>query len=158
MKSHYLLSNKYKLLGWILLILGLIGGVFLTLSSFESDLLRVNVLAIIGGESGIVTNSDLENPDNYFKIIENSILDEIITLMIIIGGLIVGFTKEKVEDEFISKLRTDSLIWAILVNYIILMLATLFIYEFTFFNILVYNMFTPLLFFIIRFNFLKARA
>ena len=32
MKSNYLLSNKYKIPGWILLILGLIAGVFLMLS------------------------------------------------------------------------------------------------------------------------------
>lgn len=152
MKTNYLISNSYKLPGWILLIAGLIAGVFLMLSEFESDLLETKVLALYNGDSLF------SDDEGFFKIIENSILDEIIALSIIIGGLLVGFSKERVEDEFIYKLRKDSLVWAIIFNYIVLMFAIIFIYDFTFFNVLVYNMFTPLLFFIIRFNFLKTKA
>lgn len=152
MKSNYLLSNSYKIPGWILLIVGIVIGVFLVASEYESDILEMNVLAIYNGDSLF------DNNNGFFKILENSILDEIVALSIIIGGLLVGFSKEKVEDEFIYKLRKDSLVWAIIFNYIVLMFAIIFIYDFTFFDVLVYNMFTPLLFFIIRFNFLKARA
>lgn len=152
MKTNYLISNKFKIPGWILLIAGLIAGVFLITSEFESDLLEVNVLAIFNGDSLFSDN------EGFFKIIENSIVDEIIALCIIIGGLMVGFSKEKVEDEFIYKLRKDSLVWAIIFNYIVLIIMIVFIYEFTFFNVLVYNMFTPLLVFIIRFNFLKFKS
>lgn len=158
MKSNYLLSNKYKIPGWIILIIGLVLGVFLRFSEFESDLLETKVLAILGGGDTLLSNSGTENTGEYFRIIENSILDEIIALMIIIGGLFVGFSKEKVEDEFIYKLRKDSLVWAIITNYVILMFTVIFVYNFSFFDILVYNMFTPLLFFIIRFNFLKVRS
>lgn len=154
MKSNYLISNKYKIPGWILLIVGLVVGVFLMLSEFESEVFKTNVLAIYN-DNTIFSNDD---DSGFFKIIENSILDEIIAIAIIIGGLMVGFSKEKVEDEFIYKLRKDSLVWAIIFNYIVLMLAIIFIYEFTFFDVLVYNMFTPLLFFIVRFNFLKYRS
>lgn len=154
MKADYLISNRYKIPGWILLISGLIVGVFLMLSEFESEVLKTKVLAIYNDNTIFSNDEDA----GFFKIIENSILDEIIALAIIIGGLLVGFSKEKVEDEFIYKLRKDSLVWAIIFNYIVLMFAIIFIYEFTFFDVLVYNMFTPLLFFIIRFNFLKAKA
>ncbi|MEM5567023.1 hypothetical protein WNY78_18020 [Psychroserpens sp. AS72] len=152
MKSNYLLSNKFKVPGWILLSLGIISGIFLSITGFESDLLKINVFSVYSD------NDVFSSSGGFFKIIENSIVDEIIALAIIIGGLLVGFSKEKIEDEFIYKIRNDSLVWAIVFNYIILMLAIIFIYEFTFFDVLVYNMFTPLLFFIIRFNFLKARA
>ena len=152
MKSNYLLSNKFKVPGWILLSLGIISGIFLSITGFESDLLEMNVFSIYSD------NDVFSSSGGFFKIIENSIVDEIIALAIIIGGLLVGFSKEKIEDEFIYKIRTDSLVWAIVFNYIILMFAIVFIYEFTFFDVLVYNMFTPLLFFIFRFNFLKARA
>lgn len=153
MKTNYLLPHKYKIIGWCILILGIVSGLLFFNQDFESDILRVDVFAIYNGE-------DFINKDGgFFKIIENnSILDEIIALSIIFGGLIVGFTKEKVEDEFIFKLRNDSLVWAIILNYIILTFTILFIYELTFFNVLVYNMFTPLLFFIFRFNFLKYRS
>ncbi|MCD2260181.1 hypothetical protein [Psychroserpens luteolus] len=152
MKSNYLISNKWKIPGWILLCTGLIVGVFLIASEFESDILKIKVLSIYNDDAMFSDNS------GFFKVVENSILDEIIAIAIIIGGLLVGFSKEKVEDEFIYKLRKDSLVWAIIFNYIVLMFSIVFIYGFTFFDVLVYNMFTPLLFFIIRFNFLKVRS
>ncbi|WP_456438723.1 hypothetical protein [Psychroserpens sp.] len=152
METNYLISNKYKIPGWLLLTSGLIAGVLLLASEFESNFLEMKVLALYNGDS-LFTNDE-----GFFKIIENSIVDEIIAIFIIIGGLLVGFSKEKVEDEFIYKLRKDSLVWAIIFNYIVLMFAIVFIYDFTFFNVLVYNMFTPLLFFIIRFNFLKYKS
>ena len=62
------------------------------------------------------------------------------------------------EDEFIMKLRLESLVWAVYVNYAILILTILFVYELHFFSILVFNMFTLLIFFAIRFNLLLKRA
>ncbi|MEY8848138.1 hypothetical protein AB9K26_04955 [Psychroserpens sp. XS_ASV72] len=157
MKTEYLLSNKFKIPGWILLILGLVLGVYESYAEFESDIFVTKVLAVFSSGLGFLGSSSEEN-NTFFRIIENSIIDEIAALAIIFGGLLVGFSREKVEDEFIYKLRKDSLVWAIIFNYVILALTVVFVYEFSFFNVLVYNMFTPLLFFIIRFNFLKARA
>ncbi|WP_353779326.1 hypothetical protein [Winogradskyella sp. 3972H.M.0a.05] len=152
MKTNNLLSNKYKRIGWVLFTLGLISGLVLMFLNFEVSILEVNVLSIY---SDTIFNSE---SDGFFKIVENSIADELSALCIIAGGIMVGFSKEKVEDEFISKLRTDSLVWAIIVNYIILALAIIFVYDMTFFNVLVFNMFTPLLFYIFRFNYLKSKA
>ena len=152
MSTNYLISNKYKPLGWVLFVIGIIAGFFLFGTEYESDFLNVKVLSFYSGDS------IFSNDEGFFKIIENSILDELIALSIIVGGLIVGFSKEKIEDEFIYKLRKDSLVWAMLFNYLVLILAIVFIYDFTFFDVLVFNMFTPLIFFIIRFNFLKLKA
>ncbi|WP_166962200.1 hypothetical protein [Yeosuana marina] len=151
MNTNFLLSNKFKSVGWLILVLGLVTGLFVIFAGYESSVLEVKVLSIyskpiIGDDNG------------FFKIIENSILDEIAALFIIIGGVLVGFSREKTEDEYIAKLRTDSLMWALFVNYTILVLAIIFVYDFTFFDVLVFNMFTPLLFFILRFNFLKIKA
>lgn len=152
MQTNYLLPNKYKIYGWILFIIGAIAGLLFFISEYESDALTTNVLAIYNDDA--IFGSD----KGFFKIIENSIIDELIALTIIIGGLIVGFSKEKIEDEFIYKLRKDSLVWAIIANYIILIFAIIFVYGFSFFDVLVFNMFTPLVFFIIRFNFLKLKS
>lgn len=150
MKTTYLLSHKFKALGWVLLIVGSIFGIVLFIGDYESNFLQTKVLALI--------HDPILGEKGFFKIIENSIADELVALIIILGGILVGFSQEKTEDEFIQKLRTDSLIWAIIVNYSILALAIIFVYEFDFFDVLVFNMFTPLLFFIFRFNFLKSRA
>ena len=38
------------------------------------------------------------------------------------------------------------------------MFAIIFVYDFGFFDIMVFNMFTPLVFFILRFNFMKLKS
>jgi len=154
MKTNYLLPNRYKTIGWILFILGLIGGVLVYMSEYESDALTIKVLSLYFDPFTIGVQEDA----GFFKIIENSIVDELAALAIIIGGLLVGFTKERIEDEFIYKLRKDSLVWAIIFNYSVLILAIIFVYDLTFFDVLVFNMFTPLIFFIVRFNFLKRKS
>ena len=70
----------------------------------------------------------------------------------------VSFSKEKREDEFIANLRLSSLLWSVWVNYILLLIAFLFIWNFDFLSVMVYNMFTILIIFIIRFNYLLYRS
>jgi hypothetical protein len=151
MKTNYLLPNKYKTIGWILFVLGIVTGVFVFFSDYESNALTIKVLSIYN--EAVISN----DPDGFFKIIENSVVDELAALAIVIGGLLVGFSKEKIEDEFIYKLRKDSLVWALIFNYVVLIFTIIFIYGFTFFDVLVFNMFTPLVFFVLRFSFLKHK-
>ena len=151
MQTNYLLPNKYKIVGWILFIGGILSGLKIVFSDYEYEPIKAKVLSIFNDLT--LGSNEME----YFKIIETGIAGELASIAIIVGGLLIGFSKEKVEDEFIYKLRKDSLVWAIIFNYAVLILAIAFIYEFTFFHVLVYNMFTPLLFFIIRFNFLKLK-
>ena len=152
MKANYLLPNKYKIFGWVLFIIGIIYGLVIAYSGYEYEPIQMNVLSIFN--EGIMDGNSLQ----LFKIIETGISSELASIAIIFGGLIVGFSREKIEDEFIYKLRTDSLKWAIIFNYIVLLVTIIFIYDLTFFHVLVYNMFTPLLFFIFRFNFLKYKS
>lgn len=151
MKTNYLLPNKYKLVGWILLVLGIISGILMYTDLIDGEMLKMKVLSIY--HDGLFSSDN----EGFLKIVENGVLDEIVAITIIIGGLIVGFTKEKVEDEYIFQLRKESLVWAIIFNYVVLTLSILFVYDMTFFNVLIFNMFTPLIFFIIRFNFLKHK-
>ena len=152
MKLNYLLPNKYKLFGWILFLMGIIAGILMYAQLIDGELLNMKVLTIYNGDS------IFGDKKGFFQIIENGVLDELVAIFIIVGGLIVGFSREKIEDEFIYKLRKDSLVWAIIFNYVILIFALLFVYGFTFFDVLVFNMFTPLIFFIVRFNFLKLKT
>ena len=114
MKTNYLLPNKYKTLGWILLTIGLIGGIFIVITDYESDILRVQVLAII------IENNFLKPEEgySYFKVLTNDIIDELSSVFIIIGGLAVGFTKEKIEDmtNQSTKLFKDNTIKKIIDN------------------------------------------
>lgn len=148
MKTRYLFPHSYKLFGWIILLIGMILGVILSLNDFDYPNWSTNVFPLIGEKEGFFTS----NVSRTWS--ENNIADEVASLMIIIGGILVAFCKLKDEDEYSATIRTESLIWATYVNYIILILSIVFVFDMPFFNVLIYNMFTILLFFILRFHYL----
>jgi len=144
MKTNFLLPNRYKKLGWLLFISGILFGMAFLIYQSDISLFNIKVFAI--AEKTIFSDT------NFFSISGNNVLDEIASILIIIGTLFIAFSKEKSEDEFISKIRLESLVWATYINYAILLLAIIFVYEMTFLWVLVFNMFTLLVFFLVRFN------
>jgi Ca2+-dependent lipid-binding protein len=78
--------------------------------------------------------------------------------MLILGLAFVAFSRERSEDEFIARIRLESLLRATYLNYGILLLTIVFMYGSAFFMVLVFNMFTILVFFIVHFNLALAKA
>jgi len=77
------------------------------------------------------------------------------TLMVLVGLFLVAFSMEKIEDEQIVQLRLDSLRWAIYLNYAILLFSLVFSGDSR--HILMLNIWLPLLFFILRFQWVLFR-
>jgi phosphoglycerol transferase MdoB-like AlkP superfamily enzyme len=150
MSFQSLLPNKYKKPGWFILIPTTIIGVFLLITDTDNVQLNTTVFAIFSDQ--------LLEGNKFFSFIHTDITATIVAIFFIIGALLVGFSKEKTEDEFISRLRLSSLLWAVLVNYILLLLCFLFIYGVSFLNVMIYNMFTVLIIFIARFNYVLYRG
>ena len=123
----------------------IVEGILIFTNKELRDLFDIKVFAI-------VEDTGLSSKKNYASILTNNILDEIASILIIIGAILIAFSKEKLEDEFISKIRLESLAWAVYINYTILILAIVFSYGFSFFWALIFNMFTLLIFFLVRFN------
>lgn len=101
-----------------------------------------------------IFNKEIFGQSQFFTLIETNITLTVVGVLFIIGAMMVGFSKEKREDEFIAKLRLSSLLWAVWVNYALLFLAFLFVYGTDFLTVMMYNMFTILIIFIVRFNYL----
>lgn len=78
-------------------------------------------------------------------------------VMIVIGLLMIAFSKEKIEDEHISQLRLDSLQWALYLNYAILVVSLVFTNGADTKDILKLNLWVPLIFFIVRFRWVLYR-
>ena len=153
MKPNYLLPNSYKKIGWFLLIPALIVGLLALFGVFlfqDIKFLEVKVFSLY--------SSQIFGHKIKFGFIKNNISDEIISILIIIGGIFVAFSKEKHEDEFIAKIRMESLVWAIYVNYAILLLSIILIYDLEFLDVMIFNMFTILIFFIIRFYYILYKT
>ncbi len=149
MKTHLLISHKYKKVGWVILIPAAIMGLLMLIFGFDRFSITAPAFAIY--------SDAIFEDDKYFQIIQNDILPTLIGIMFLVGALLVCFSKEKNEDEFISGLRLSSLLWAVLINYVLLILAFLFIYGIPFLSVMLYNMFTVLIIFIARFNYLLYR-
>lgn len=154
MKTNLLLPYRFKKPGWFLLVFGMLLFLIALFFGEDPEFLNIKTFAFVAKAISFSNNDTA----TYFKIINNNVFDEIIGLLVIVGGVFVAFSKNKVEDEFIAKLRLDSLMWATYINYAILLFSILFIYEISFFYVLVVNMFTILLLFIIRFNWIMVRS
>jgi hypothetical protein len=150
MKTNYLLPNQFKKPGWFLLASGIILGLISSITHTEPGFLDIKVFAI--------ANQSIFSDAEYFTFIDTNILDEIIGLLLIIGSIFIALSKEKLEDEFISKIRLESLVWATYINYAILVLTIIFVFGLSFYWVLVFNMFTILIFFIIRFNWVLYKS
>ncbi|MEO6583075.1 MAG: hypothetical protein ABIO05_02055 [Ferruginibacter sp.] len=146
MSIKLLLPNKFKLIGWCLLIPATILGIYLHVTGFENFPINTKTFAIY--------NQEFLGKSQAFSLIKTNITITIVGLAFIIGAMFVGFAKEKREDEFIAKVRLSSLLWAVWVNYILLFLSFLLVYGLAFLDVMMYNMFTVLIIFIVRFNYI----
>ncbi len=143
MKSNYLFPNRFRKLGWILFIPLSILGIYTLFWDVAPSMLDFNVPSVF--------IDNMFGDDKFFGKQNNNLLDEIIGVLLIISLLFIAFSKEKIEDEFISKIRLESLVWAVYVNYIILIFSFVMFYDFAFMYVMIFNMYTILLFFIIRY-------
>lgn len=145
MSHNLLLPNRYKKAGWILLLPATLLGVFLIVAGFDALPVSTNVFAIV--------YSQIFEKTQWFSVISTDVTNTIAGVLFLAGALLVSFSKEKDEDEYIANLRLSSLLWAVFVNYGLLLFAFLFIYGTAFLSVMLYNMFTVLIIFIVRFHY-----
>lgn len=145
MVTQLLLPNRYKKIGWVILIPATILGLILAYNEFGAAWIWSKVFAI--------ANDSTFDHYKFFTISYVNVTNTVIGSAFIIGALLVSFSKEKNEDEYIAKLRLSSLLWAVCLSYLLLLLAFLLVYGSPFMDVMVYNMFTVLIIFIIRFNY-----
>ena len=80
------------------------------------------------------------------------ILNNVAIIGICLGCLFVACSRERVEDELIGRIRLNSLLIALYINSSVLIILSLFCYELLFLNVLVFNMFTNIIIFLIVFE------
>ncbi|MDR3696719.1 hypothetical protein [Mucilaginibacter sp.] len=143
MKARFLFPHKWRLVGYL---------------CFAADIIFSIVLKVLHPEGYAATDlSQVLGPGQkpyhiYSGVTEMRWHNDVTILLIIFGLLLVAFSKEKIEDEQISQSRLDSLRWAVYFNYALFIVCVLFIYGMHFIPVLIFNMISPLIFFIIRFR------
>jgi len=152
MKTSYLFPYRFKKISgivfWTILIITIYG--FLDYNAIiENDFFYFKVFAV--ADTSFLTEKVI------FGVTKNYILDEILFFLLIVSGLIYAFSKEKIEDEMVSKIRLESLVWATYFNYISILLCYMFLYGFAFLNVMMIALFSHLLFFIVRFRWMMYK-
>jgi hypothetical protein len=137
-------SYKFKYVGLIFVL----SGVLLTLLD-QIHRLRIRLPVLAVHSSYIQTK--------YFVIITNNIFEEITMLCLLAGFLFLVFSKEKIELKEYKTLREESWRIAIILNSALLAFSILFIYGKGFIAVLILNMFTYFIFYLMVFMIKKAR-
>jgi len=139
MRSKLLLPHRFKWIGIFVFIPFLILGLLNRYRDFK-----------------IVALTFYHEDGSIFTPVQN-LTDELALTGSIISLLMVAFAREKQEDEFINHTRLESWQWAVLINFVMLIIATWVFYDEAYIDVMMYNLLTPLIFFIIRFNWVLSK-
>lgn len=140
MNTNFLFPNKFKPFGWLMFVPSLLLGIVNQYNDFKFGFLNITLPVKQWLNSG-----------------SQNLTDEVALVGVILGLMFIGFSKLKIEDEYVQKIRLDSLLWATYLNFALIVLSTLFIYNEGYFEVLIYNLFTLPLFFVIRFHYYLSK-
>lgn len=146
----FLLPYGFKKTGWLLLVPSLLAGIVYILLGNELSLdSHVQVFGYFGEEFMRSKHSG-----SGFRIDKIELLPNLISVLFLIGGMLVVFSREKKEDEFINQIRLNALQFSVFINYLLLLVCFLTIHGFAFLNVMMYNMFTVIIIYLLRFHYL----
>ena len=87
MPNQLLLSNKFKKIGWTILIPSAIAGIALLITDYQVSWLNLNVLTI--------SHQQILGERQFFCVVKSNVTDTLVGVIFIIGSLLVSFSKEK---------------------------------------------------------------
>lgn len=120
MKTNYLFPTKCKTIGWILIVIGLA----ITLCE------NWDLLPQLGPTKVISLIPEQGSCDQHYSFIttNNSWADEIGHVTLMLGFILVSFTRLKEEDEYTINLRMKSLSWVVKAYGLLYILVELTVY------------------------------
>ena len=118
MKKNYLFPRYFQWIGWVIAIVSF---VVLLLGVINDITIRMPALYVD-------VFFDDDNESGFFRMTESSMYSIAMPLLII-ALIFIGFSKEKVEDEFVQYIRSQSLIWSTYVSAGLFILGHLYVYS-----------------------------
>ena len=137
-----LLSNRFRIPGFGLITAGLIMAVLRFYYGIKPAILDFKVFAI---------SSSFFQTKN-FAIINNNFSEEITALLLLSGLFFIAFSREKTETLDVQNIRLKSLLYATILNSLLLIASLFFVFGLSFVKVLVANMFSTLILYIILFR------
>lgn len=128
-----LLPHKYRKIGFLLLPLAITLFIVVFLNEYEFAFLDYK-LTVMGAP---------------FDMTNDNFSDELTVLITFISLFLIAFSREKVEDEYIQRVRLQALQISVYINYGIIALSTVLVYGLDYLNVVFGNLFTILVLFIL---------
>ena len=125
MKTTLLLPNGFKKIGWAIFV--------------PAFLLGCSI-CFFG-----------ENFDRW--LFRETVMNNIAIIGTVVGALFFGFSREKIEDEMIQHIRLNALMAAMWINYLLLIVVSLSIYNINYLTVMACGMDTPLVIFLLVYHF-----
>lgn len=135
MKPVPLLPYRFKWLGLLMAVVGIAIGIAVLYFDFRPDWLTIET-----------------HPDMLFMNTQN-LIDEMAVTLLVVGLMMIAFSREHVEDEFVAHIRLQSMLWSFAIYYSIILLTVWLFYDESFWTIMIYHLFMPLLFYVVLFRF-----
>ena len=143
-----LLNHKFKWPATVLFYTSLLIGIYLiSTENHLNDIWNAPVYSLFGNEKGVMGSEFGKRGWT-----ENSLFNEVLTVVIICSGLIASFSREIIEDELISKIRLESLSTAIITNYALVLVSNFFSIFLFFISHFSYNFVRIIVTYIINFS------
>lgn len=140
------MPHSYRIVGWILTIPAFAAGLWFMFAEPEFGALDARVFALIG-EKG----NDFLGDTAFFVFMKNNLTDELIGAVLLIGLFLLCFTREKKEDEYIARVRSESMQWAVFVQMCVFFIALLTVYGMPFWSFMLINLYLLPIVFVIRY-------
>ena len=139
----FLLPNRSKIVGGIFLLIGIVLAIVRFYFGIKPEFLHITVFSIYSKFLGT----------KFLSLIANNIFEEIVLLLILLGLFMVAFSKEKDEDEQVKMIRLSSMYLSVFINTLGLALSFFFIFGLAFAEVMVLNLFSVLIIYLIIFRF-----
>lgn len=139
--SKILLPHTYQKVGWIILLPFLLLTYLAAFYEFQFSWLEMS--------PGTLTNA--------FNFEDRNFTNELAIIGLLLSLFLISFSKEKKEDEYIQKLRLDSILIACYGYFLLNVVGTLVFYGIDYLSFIFFNMFSIPVLFIARFRWLMYR-
>ena len=133
MNKILLLPYSFKRIGWVLFIPTALLGLLMAIDGFNGFPSFLLPDSAVGSE----TLSRISN--------------NIVLIGLLLGALLITCSRERIEDELIARIRLNALLTALYINILATVIATLALYGFDYLNVMVVNLVSlPVLFLVIE--------
>lgn len=152
METKLLFPNRFKKLGWVLLVPGLVLTIVIEMEILPYHFNKNDTFVRWATIKNMHPIPFIEKPNVNGNREPENVINELAMSFVAIGFLLVAFTREKKEDEYISKIRSDSFVWSFYLYVAAIFIVIWTSYSLDFIFVITWLVLLPPIIFLLRFH------